>query len=94
MYIPQSSLPAPRPPPGQRDYHEARAYGAPLGTHWYPPPPPIQGDAPNINLRPKHQALRAKLNIAKLDINGYAAPTLNMTGIHIIKMNGFVDVKL
>ena len=54
------------------------AYGAPLGTHRYPPSP---GDESNINHKPKNQTLKANINVASLNMNGYAAPTRNMTGI-------------
>ena len=66
-------------PSGQRDNRETRHYGAPLGTHRYPPTP---GEpAPNISLAPKNQTLRANINVATLNINGFAAPTKNMSEI-------------
>lgn len=54
------------------------AYGAPLGTHRYPP---LQGAVVNINHKPKNQTLKANINIASLNINGYASPARNMNGI-------------
>ncbi len=65
-------------PPSQRIAHEPCAYGAPLGTHRYPPTP---GDVYNINLNPKNQMLKANINIASLNMNGFTAPASNMSGI-------------
>ena len=66
------------PPPGQRDQNRERTYGAPLGTHRYPP---LQGAPPNAGVMPKHQNLKANINIASLNVNGYAAPASSMSGI-------------
>ena len=55
-----------------------RAYGAPFGTHRYPPSP---GDNVNIDHAPKNQVLRANINIASLNVNGFTAPASNMNGI-------------
>ncbi|KAH8982304.1 Endonuclease/exonuclease/phosphatase [Lactarius deliciosus] len=54
------------------------AYGAPLGTHWYPPLP---GDVSILNHTPKNQVLKASINVASLNLNGYTAPAKNMTRI-------------
>ena len=73
---------SPRPlndaPLPQRDPNEQCCYGAPLGTHQYPP---IPGVAENIEHRLKNQTLQANINIASLNINGFAAPTKNITSI-------------
>ncbi|KAF8257883.1 Endonuclease/exonuclease/phosphatase [Lactarius quietus] len=76
--IPISQTQAVAAPPGQRNHPEEHAYGAPLGTHRYPP---LQGDPPNINHVPKNQTLKANITIATLNMNGFAAPSRNMTGI-------------
>lgn len=73
-----SQTQAATPPPSQRNHIERSVYGAPLGTYQYPPP---QGAAPNINLRPNNQTLKANINIATLNINGFTAPSQNMNGI-------------
>lgn len=69
---------APSSPPGQRNYSEARAYGAPLGTHRYPPLP---GDTQPTPIKTKNKSLKANINVATLNVNGYAAPSQSMTGI-------------
>ena len=77
--MPRSSpIPLNDAPPPQSNSNEQRNYGAPLGTHRYPP---IPGAAENIDHRPKNQILRANINIASLNINGFAAPTKNISGI-------------
>jgi exonuclease III len=68
----------PAPPPSQREPRVSGAYSAPLGTHQYPPLP---GAAVNINDKPKNQTLKVNINIASLNMNGYAAPNSNLTGI-------------
>ena len=73
-----SPIPSNDAPPPQSDSNEQRNYGAPLGTHRYPP---IPGVAENIDHRPKNQTLRANINIASLNINGFAAPTKHISGI-------------
>ena len=78
MQRPLSQTQAATPPPSQRNHIERSVYGAPLGTYQYPPP---QGAAPNINLRPNNQTLKANINIATLNINGFTAPSQNMNGI-------------
>jgi exonuclease III len=78
--MPRSS-PAPlatTPSTSHRNPCKTHAYGAPLGTHQYPP---TQGGANNINLKLKNQTLKANINIASLNINGYTAPANNMSGI-------------
>ena len=65
-------------PPSQREPHELRAYGAPLGTHRYPPLP---GDEIITNNKPKNQKLRASITIASLNMNGFTAPAKNLSGI-------------
>ncbi|KAH9026276.1 Endonuclease/exonuclease/phosphatase [Lactarius deliciosus] len=65
-------------PPSQRDACVSRAYGAPLGTHRYPP---TQGADYNINHIPKNQSLKANIKVASLNMNGFAAPAKNMSGI-------------
>ena len=54
------------------------AYGAPLGTHRYPPLPGVDA---NLNHKPKNQKLKANINVASLNMNGFAAPNRNMSGI-------------
>ena len=76
MQTHNTTLEARAPPPGQREQTRGRAYGAPLGTHRYPP---SQGETRNNN--PKNQNLKANVNIASLNVNGYAAPASNMSGI-------------
>ena len=78
MPTPPAPLQAPALPPGQREPLHYRAYGAPLGTHRYPPSP---GDENSAHSIPKNQVLRASINIASLNVNGYAAPANNMNGI-------------
>jgi exonuclease III len=74
-----SALPqAPAFPPGQREPQLPRAYGAPLGTHRYPP---IPGDINSTYTAPKNQIIRTSINIASLNVNGYAAPASNMNGV-------------
>ena len=65
-------------PPSQREPRELRAYGAPLGTHRYPPLP---GDEIITNNNPKNQKLRASITIASLNMNGFTAPAKNLSGI-------------
>ncbi|KAH9049817.1 Endonuclease/exonuclease/phosphatase, partial [Lactarius deliciosus] len=65
-------------PPRQRVKCVPRAYGAPLGTHTYPPPP---GAVATSNHTPKNQKLRASITIVSLNINRFAAPANNMNGI-------------
>ena len=66
------------PPPGQRDQNRECTYSTPLGTHRYPP---LQGAPPNMGVMPKHQNLKANINIASLNVNGYAVPASSMSGI-------------
>jgi exonuclease III len=66
------------PSTGQWNPWKTRSYSAPLGTHQYPP---TQWGAHYINLKPKNQTLKANINIASLNMNGYAAPANNMSGI-------------
>ena len=65
-------------PPGQREPCVPRAYGAPLGTHRYPPLP---GANVNINHKPKNQTLKANISVASLNMNGFTAPNSNLSGI-------------
>lgn len=76
MQTRNTMLQAPTHPPGQRGRNEGHAYGAPLGTHRYPP---SQGETRKT--QPKNQNLKANINIASLNVNGYAAPASSMTGI-------------
>jgi hypothetical protein len=66
------------PPPGQRDQNERCAYGTLLSTHQYPP---LQGGGQYTNEPLRNCILKANINIASLNINGYAAPANNMNGI-------------
>ena len=54
------------------------AYSAPLGTHQYPPLPGVDA---NLNHKPKNQKLKANINVASLNMNGFAAPNRNMSSI-------------
>ena len=62
----------------QTEPHERSAYGAPLGTHRYPP---IPGALENGNHVQKITPQKANINIASLNINGFASPANNMNGI-------------
>ena len=77
MQTPTYTLQADANPPSQREQNERRAYGAPLGTHRYPPTQGVN----TANDMPKHQNLKANIKVASLNVNGYAAPAKNMSGI-------------
>jgi exonuclease III len=69
---------APNPPPGQREPRAARNNGPPEGAHQRPPTP---RDTETMRQSPKNQILRANINIATLNMNGFTAPANHMTGI-------------
>ena len=62
----------------QTEPHERSAYGAPLGTHRYPPTP---GVPVNENPAQKIRTQKANINIASLNVSGFASPTNSMNGI-------------
>ncbi|KAF8270618.1 hypothetical protein EI94DRAFT_1698709 [Lactarius quietus] len=78
-------FPEPEPAPGRciPSWPEEPPWNALLQhTTRYPPVPPLQGDvALNIDHVPKNQVIKANINIAMLNMNGYTALARNMTGI-------------
>ena len=71
--------PSPHPqaatlPPSQRKHQEARASG-------YPPVPPLTRGSTKHKHDTKEPNTTSKHNYRYLNMNGYAAPTQNMTGM-------------
>ena len=57
-----------------------RNNGPPPGTHQYRPIP-RDVDTPNLAPAPNEKPMRASINIATLNMNGFTAPACHMTGI-------------
>jgi exonuclease III len=75
--LPTTPSQAPNPPSGQRE-NVASPCKPQLSTHQYPPTP---RDPERTNNNPTNQTLGANINIATLNMNGFAAPANHMTGI-------------
>ena len=75
-------LPAPTPPPSQRETNVDRMSEPHIGTHLYPPTPraPYPNN-PDPDPARADKPKRVSINIVTLNMNGFTAPASQMTGI-------------
>lgn len=75
-----TTSPAPALPPSQREPNAARPNEPYLGTNQYLPTPRAT-DQTRHTKNHKNKPMRASINIATLNMNGFTAPASQMTGI-------------